>query len=253
MSTKSESKINLLLQNLPHGAVVLASWLVQEGYSRDLQKRYKSSHWLEAIGDGAMKRTGESIDLFGALYALQRQSGKPIHIAGRSSLGLQGFAQNIPMRDVETVLYTTRGINIPLWFSNYNWNTKPLVIFSTMLPPDSGLVDFTVNSFTVKISGLARAMMECLEMAPDRFDLTEAWQLMEGLSLLNPITVQQLLEQCRSIKVKRLFLYFAERADHAWFKYLQTDRIPLGSGKRSLVKDGIWISKYQITLPESLS
>ena len=253
MSTKPETKINQLLQKLPEGAVILSSWLVKEGYSRDLQQRYKRSNWLDSIGDGAMKRTGESIDIYGALYALQFQAKKTIHIGGRSSLVLQGFSHFIGMQQEETIMFTSRGINIPLWFLNYKWDSKPLVFYSSMLPPETGLIDFKVNSFSIKISGLARAMMECLELAPTRFDLTEAYQLMEGLSLLKPDLVQQLLEQCNSVKVKRLFLFFAEKAGHAWFHYLHPEQINLGTGKRSLVKDGVWNAKYLITIPESLA
>jgi hypothetical protein len=95
--------------------------------------------------------------------------------------------------------------------------------------------------------------MECLEMTPDRFDLMEAFLIMEGLNALNPSEVQILLEKCSSVKVKRLFLHFAEKAEHAWFKYLDVNKINIGSGKRSLVQHGSWVKKYQITLPESLA
>lgn len=95
-------------------------------------------------------------------------------------------------------------------------------------------------------------MLECLDMAPTHFDLEEAWLIMEGLSALHPKQVQSLLEQCNSIKAKRLFLYFAEKAGHIWFKHLDVSTIILGSGKRSIVKNGRLNSKYQITLPKNL-
>ncbi|MGM0389613.1 MAG: AbiEi antitoxin N-terminal domain-containing protein, partial [Natrinema limicola] len=61
-------------QKIPKGTVVLASWLVKQGYSHDLQQKYIRSRWLEPVGKGAFKRTGEEVDLFGALYALQSQA-----------------------------------------------------------------------------------------------------------------------------------------------------------------------------------
>ncbi len=90
-------------------------------------------------------------------------------------------------------------------------------------------------------------------MTPVNFDLEEAWLIMESLNALQPKEVQHLLEQCNSIKTKRLFLYFAEKAGHTWFKYLDTPKINLGSGKRSIVKNGVLNPKYQITLPENLA
>lgn len=43
------------------------------------------------------------------------------------------------------------------------------------------------------------------------------FELMEGLNNLRPNQVQDLLEKCESVKVKRLFLYLAEKAGHEWF------------------------------------
>ena len=253
MGTTTESKINQLLQNMPRGSVVLASWLNRQGYSYDLQQKYKRSNWLVPVGTGAFKRPGENIDIFGALYALQAQAGKAIHIGGRSSLALLGYSHYVEMRQNETTLFASHNTKLPAWFLNYNWNTTPVLIRSAMLPPALALSEYSTPSFPVKISGPARAILECLEMAPSRFDLTEAWLIMEGLNALKPIQVQEILEQCQSVKAKRLFLYFAEKANHIWFKYLMIDKINLGTGKRSIVKQGTWISKYKITVPKSLA
>lgn len=62
--------------------------------------------------------------------------------------------------------------------------------------------------------------------------------------------VQRLLEQCTSIKVKRLFLWSAERIGHAWSDQLEPKRVDLGSGKRQLYKGGVFDRKYQITVPQ---
>jgi len=51
----------------------------------------------------------------------------------------------------------------------------------------------------------------------------------------------------------KLFLYFSEAANHSWFKYLDIDKINLGSGKRSIVKDGIYNEKYRITVPQKIN
>jgi len=62
MSTQNQSKINQLLQNHPSKVVLLSSWLAEQGYSLDLQKIYRKSNWLESIGSGAMKRTGDKVN-----------------------------------------------------------------------------------------------------------------------------------------------------------------------------------------------
>ena len=97
-----------------------------------------------------------------------------------------------------------------------------------------------------------RDRLECLYLTPQYFNLTEAYQLLEGMATLRPIIVQQLLENCNSIKVVRLFLYMADKSGHTWFKHLDLHKMKLGNGKRSLVNNGIYIPEYQITVPAEL-
>ena len=73
-------------------------------------------------------------------------------------------------------------------------------------------------------------------------DLIECYQIMEGLVNLRPVIIEELLEQCKSIKVKRLFLYMADKQKQSWFNYIDKTKINLGSGDRSLVKDGVYIA-----------
>ncbi len=76
--------------------------------------------------------------------------------------------------------------------------------------------------------------------------------LMEGLTNLSPRRLQGLLESCRSVKVKRLFFFFADRHPHAWLKRLDKHTVDLGKGKRLLVKGGKLNSTYHITVPEEM-
>ena len=45
----------------------------------------------------------------------------------------------------------------------------------------------------------------------------------------------------------------AEKVGHSWFKHLHLDKIDLGIGKRSIVKNGVYDGKYQITIPKELA
>ena len=76
---------------------------------------------------------------------------------------------------------------------------------------------------------------------------------MEGLRNLSPRRLHGMLADCRNIKVKRLFLWFAERHNHAWLQKLDRSGIDLGKGKRMLVRGGKLDTKYNITVPESLN
>ena len=227
---------------------MLSSWLVQQGYTLDLQKRYKKSGWLESIGTGAMIRSGDSVNYLGGIYALQTQAGLSVHVGGRTALSLQGQGHYIEMSAGRIVLFGANRKSLPEWFKNY-WKQRIDYYTTSFLPVDVELKHFEEKSFSVKVSSLARAIMECLFLAPKYQELFECYELMENLNNLRPKSVQTLLESSSSIKVKRLFLYLAEKCNHQWLKHLDLTRIDLGSGKRSLVKNGVYISKYKITVP----
>lgn len=252
MSTLESSKINHLLTTQPKGIVLLSSWLTENGYSPELQKRYRKSNWLTSIGSGAMIRNGDEVDYLGAVYALQKQAGLSIHPGAKNALLLQGKGHYLEVGRGKVNLFGGKGETLPAWFKSRQWEVNIDYHATSFLPANFGLMKYGTNNFSIDISGPVRAMMECLYLAPTKFDLVESYHLMEGLNTLRPDQVQLLLESCTSVKVKRLFLYLAEKAGHQWFSKINLNTVDLGSGKRSIIKNGIYISKYEITVSKEL-
>ena len=98
-----------------------------------------------------------------------------------------------------------------------------------------------------------RAILELLDEVPQRETFDQADALFQGLTTLSPRRLNQLLVDCRSVKIKRLFLWFAERHRHSWVAALDRDNIDLGAGKRMLVRGGKLDRKFLITVPENLT
>ena len=252
MSTEKGSKLNTLLRNQPSGTVLTSSWLATQGYSLELQKRYKKSRWFDSFGTGALIRHGDTVDYLGGVYALQSQKGLSVHPGGKSALSMQGKAHYLELSVKRVHVFGGVGENLPSWFKNQDWGHKVECKMTGFLPANLGLVEFRHKSFKVNISSPARALMECLYLAPKSQSLVEAHELMECLNNLHPATVQELLEACTSIKVKRLFLYLADKAGHQWLGFLNMKRFGLGSGKRVIAPDGVYDSQYRITVPREL-
>ena len=80
--------------------------------------------------------------------------------------------------------------------------------------------------------------------------IKEALELFEGLTSLRPKQVNTLLQYCRSIKVKRLFLFMADQFSYPWISRIDKKQLDLGSGKRVVVKGGKLDKRYLITIPE---
>ena len=183
---------------------------------------------------------------------LQTQLGLSVHPEAKTALSLQGKAHYLEMSAERAQLFVSRGENVSLWFKKYDWGLALDFTSTSFLPADLGLVDVERKSFTVKIPNPARAITECLYSVPKSQPMLEMYGIMGGLNNLRPASVQALLEACKSVKVKRLFLFLAEKDGHDWFNYLYLKKVDLGSGKRSIVQGGTYVPKYQITVPKEL-
>src|SRR5688572_14149807 len=169
MSTEKTTKINQLLSDQPQGIVFQSSWLVAQGYTPELQKRYRKSRWLESIGSGAMIRAGDKITYEGAVYALQQQTSLSIHPGGKTALSLLGRAHYLDLTPSKVFLFGGRAERLPAWFRKRDWAVSIDYQATAFLPAEAGLtgVDVAQKSFSIKVSNAARALMECLYMAPE--------------------------------------------------------------------------------------
>lgn len=167
-------------------------------------------------------------------------------------MGLLGKAHYLEISTQQYILFGSNKEKLPGCFKKFDWQVKLNYYLTSFLPSELGLIEKELHGVSIKVSGAARALMECLYLAPQKQDLFECYELMEGLNNLRPHPVQQLLESCTSIKVKRLFLYMATKAGHSWVNYLALENIDLGSGKRQLTDKGVYVPEFKITVPKAL-
>ena len=236
----------------PKGTLAVYEWLRKQGVYRQLAEAYVSGGWLERVARGAFKRDGDTVDLTGAVYALQTQLHLSVHPGGKTALQMQGYAQYLPLAMASgpaSILFGNSNEKLPAWFKTYS--PKVDYAMTGFLGNDrtSGLSDHKIGEYSIKISSPERAMLEVCYEVPEKESFEEASQLMEGLTTLRPSEVQELLEQCQSVKTKRLFMYLAEEQGHGWIKKLDLSKVDFGSGKRSLVEGGYYNKKYQIVVP----
>ncbi|MDA0692545.1 MAG: type IV toxin-antitoxin system AbiEi family antitoxin [Nitrospinae bacterium] len=253
MGIQNEIKIQKLLQKWPQGTVAMTSWLESLGISRQLQKKYVESQWIKSLARGAYKKTGDNVSWQGGLYALQMQASILVHVGALTALSMQGMAHYIRLGKERIFLLSPPRTTLPSWFRNHDWQQPVKHIKTSVLPEGLGLTDYEEKTFSIKISSPERAMLECLQLAPRELDLVECYQVMEGLTNLRPKKLQELLEKCSSIKVKRLFLYMAEKTGHQWMQFLNVSKLNLGKGDRAIVENGVYISKYHISIPKELA
>jgi hypothetical protein len=227
-------------------------WLESHGVYRQLAAVYVKGHWLDRMGIGAFKRSGDRVKWSGGMSAIQTQLNLPVHVAGKSALELWGFGHFATAEETRTIHFLGEpSTSLPKWFLAHDWGVKVQFSHANLFSgeQDLGLTVLEVSACPVTIATPERAALELLHGVPDKQDFSEAGLIMEGLATLRTDVLQELLEQCRSIKVKRLALLLAERYRLPWVSRLEPRRIELGSGKRQLVPGGRLDRKYQLTVP----
>ena len=252
MSIDEGNKLNLLLQKHQPGGLYFSAWLKENGYSDQLLKSYRDSGWLKALSRGVMYRTGDKLGAFAVLNSYNGQLEKDFHIAAHSALELAGFNHYVPMGKPTLMVGHSKQDPVPDWMkiSDFDYSFK---FFTTVIFSKPQLASFNSDYLHLKTSAPEQAFLECLLLAPKQYSYMDLYYIMEQLTTLRSAVVQELLENTDNLKVKRMFLYMAEKAGHYWYNALDTDKIEMGSAKHQLVENGVYVTKYQITVPKELS
>ena len=187
---------------------------------------------------------------------MQRYLKLPVHLSARCALELSGLAHFVPLGKKQSLQLSTHNtvkVVIPNWFTEHFKDQMTLTLIQRNLFQDDALIGITkkrIEGIECDISTPERAILEVLDLVPQNMQYEHAYYLMEGLQTLRPTLVQDLLIKCSSIKVKRLFLHLAEKCNMPWLKRINTNKIVLGQGVRSITKGGCLDPKYQISVPK---
>jgi Transcriptional regulator, AbiEi antitoxin, Type IV TA system/Transcriptional regulator, AbiEi antitoxin N-terminal domain len=285
MGSQNRKKLNWLERNLPEGRVVDAGWFERHGLSRQLRRKYVLNGWLLTPARGVYRRPAppdknEPLAWQQLVTSLNDLLNLPVSVGGRTALELQGFTHYLTASGPREVhLYTHE--DLPGWVSHVPVDAQLVVhnalrlfrhgdipVFkektaSSTPPPPPPAPPPAGASVIQRLAGgpwnrpltmslPERAILELLDEVPKRETFHQADVLMEGLRTLSPQRLHGLLLDCKNVKVKRLFFWFAERHNHAWLPKLDRSGIDLGKGKRLLVRGGKLDPKYNITVPENL-
>jgi hypothetical protein len=249
MNTVIETNLKRVLKNLPDGIIITSKELSKQGIYHDLQRIYEKSGWLTRIAHGAYVKLSQKHTIDGAIFALQNQLDLSIHIGGYTALNdIYGKTHNIYINRSKQ-LFGDHKEKLPQWFKNIYQGEYELNN-SSFLPKNIGLVEHSNDNFSVMTSSAERAILEMLYLSPKKHSLNEVYQLLELLVELKPKILQELLEACSSVRVKRVFLYMSDKIGHAWFKRLDLKKINLGDGVREITKNGHLDKKYNIVIDE---
>jgi len=244
------SKINKILAKWLPGDVHTLRWFEANEVSQRVAYSYSKTGATRKIGSGVFALPDDELSWLGAVRAMQEELSLPIHVSARKALELQGASHNVAQaRRPRVTIVASARMRVPTWVRGNDWDVDLAFKQSTLIIGEQELVDFTVSGITIKLAAREQAILELIDGLDLSKNFEAAQNHLSSLMTLRPKTMQDLLERCSSAKVKRVFLFLAEKLELPFFRKLKLDDVDLGSGKRVVVKGGRYDAKYQITVP----
>ncbi|MHB1098536.1 MAG: type IV toxin-antitoxin system AbiEi family antitoxin domain-containing protein [Burkholderiales bacterium] len=264
-----------LFHLLPDGLPVTKAWLHKQSPDLDrhaVDNLLKSGQFL-SLAPGVYVRPGSRLTWQGVVASLQTIFRTDLTVGGLTALQLQGYAHYLPLAQTQRVVRLYGRDALPRWLDaalpgvTFERHTRLPGVGATGLKSneydtysgalaDVDIPDQNENGWPLTLSSPELAYLEVLMDVPDTVSFEHADQLLQGMTTLSPRRLEQILRKCTSVKVRRLFYWFAERHAHPWFKKLPApktlDDLGLGSGNRMLAKGGRLDPKYRITVPEEM-
>ncbi len=261
---------------LPEGLIASRQWLSAQGVPDWKLDHLVRNSALQLVARGVYRRPGPPLKWQAVVISLQSEGMGRLDIApgGLTALEMHGLAHYMRFGDNRLHLYGSG--KLPAWVHTLSENHEFIHHSKTLFagkkarqratsapgriqvsmeddPAFKGRVSqpWGTWDWPLALSSPERAVLELMSGVPERFAFEEVDLIMQGLANLSPRQLEEMLLDCTSVKVKRLFFWFAERHGHTWLKRLDPERFDLGSGNRSLVKGGILDKKYRITVPST--
>lgn len=242
------TKINQALIDWIPGSIHGHNWFEEKGLGTRLAYFYYEQGILEKVGPGVYAKKNDPVTWQGLVNFLQQELSLPVHISGKTALELQGASHYTTMGRPRISLVSYEIKELPSWTYKVSENFELNFRKSSLLSKEEYLHSQDEQKISVSLSQRELAVLELI----DELDLQNGFETVENymnsLMTLRSSVLQEVLENCKSIKVKRVFLYMSEKLELPFFKELNQSKIDIGSGKRVVVEGGRLDKKYNITV-----
>ncbi len=238
---------------LQEGLLVDRSWFGRHGVDGTAVDYYLRAGKIEAILHGIYRKPGPPLKWHNVAYSLARL-GHDVHVGHMTALAYHGYDHYLKLGISESIrLYGTG--KLPAWVGKVQVGPGFIMMKRNPFADDKvGVIEvpFGTWDWPIRYSSSERAFIELMSTIGTTEEILQAGMMLEGAASLSPRLLQTLLETCRSIKAKRLFLWLSRTAGHSWYDHIDKSRVDLGSGKRQIVPDGMLDAEFMITVPKEI-
>ena len=239
---------------LPEGLLVNRTFFAQHDVGPTAVDYYLRSGKIEQVAHGLYRKPGPPLKWENVVYSLNLL-GYDVHVGHITAIGHHGYEHYLRLGSARPIrVYSTQ--KLPSWVEKLDVGPGFLVQKRNPFTDDSiGIIDvpFGTWDWPIPYSTAERAFIEFASTIQNAIGMHQLKVMLEGAIVLRAVLFQELLEACRSIKAKRIFLYLARTIHHPWYAHLDVSRIDIGSGKRQIVSGGILDEEFLITVPAEFS
>jgi hypothetical protein len=208
-STNKRNLIKLLQTGLPRGAPINTNVLKSIGISSFLARKYVDSGWLVRLGRGVFMFPNDTLDRDKCLVYLS-QDLPHLHVSGKTALAWRGYRHNIAHQETICLLGSVP-YRLPSWFTQrFPATYRNVHLFSQTFPEGTGLQALPEIPNGPLVSVPERAVLELLNEVGSRQGVEEAQNILESVTSLRPIVMEELLSNCTRVKVRLIYATWAE-------------------------------------------
>jgi len=242
---------------MPYGLVTTRRELRDQGFAVYQIDNLLKSGEVVAIAPGVYRSPDTKVSWEGLISSLQKLQFD-VTVGGLTALSLAGYEHYLALANTQhvTVFFDRK---LPPWLDSVaeqvKWEARSRAKIIDIKNEDVDSLYWRVSSprhpdIMLLSSRPELALLEALLRVPETVSFEHADLLLESLTTLSPKRIDTALRLCSSVKVKRLFLWFASRHGHRWANKLNAGNYDLGAGKRMVAKPGKLDKTYLITVPE---
>ncbi len=231
MATSDANKLKVLTEHLTPGAPLTSNDLGKLGISADLATHYVKAGWLTRLTRGVYAKPGDELSVRPSLFALQRTHAD-LYVGGKTALDWYGYRQYIAHRPILHLYSWSTIPRLPSWFTKrftVAYHRKRL--FHETPKHLLFVGPFENRIHEPNVAEPERAALEVLSEVGVRQLLQEARELLESTYTFRANVLQELLQNCTSVKTVRLCLQLGKELSLPWAEKLDESILPKGSSK----------------------
>lgn len=198
---------------------------------------YVKTGWLTRLERGVFMFANDELRRDDSLEFLEK-SVPGLHVGGKTALAWRGVRHNLSAREL-LILWGDVRRQLPEWFtSRFPCRYVSKRLFSEGLPEGFGLQPLPENPDGPQVSVPERALLELLSETGVSQGIEETRHIMEGMRKLRLEVLAELLKNCRTVKVVRMCIQWAEELGLDWAPAARS-AVPAGTSRwSSRLKDG---------------